>query len=312
MTYFWQLLILVLQVSGTLSSLLDTFIVVPSNCGSCFSPKGAALVLSSALFCCPSCAALPIQSSQALEVLLHPSPKAGQRLPLWEGRKDKGDKVWRHWGQRWPSAFNNSNLEAPLLQRSEPMEFFLPLGLYVNCFHFLGCETERDTQNVLTLCCWQAEKLLCFSWAERPLDLFQPTPFPSQSTDMLVPAGRWWLPFTHNRCLVNSLSFSELLGANCSWLSVQANQLHPNKQDWGKTVGTFCLCFIVPAIVLLLLQPVPRATSDHLRRQTEQPKSRSSCGLTFQRPLLCLMASVDVGRSWKRVAWVKNLHYFES
>lgn len=42
------------------------------------------------------------------------------------------------------------------------MEFFLPLGSYVNCFHFLGCETERDTQNVLTLCCWQAEKLLCF------------------------------------------------------------------------------------------------------------------------------------------------------
>lgn len=40
---------------------------------------------------------------------------------------------------------------APLLHKNEPVCFLLPLGSYANCFYFLGCETERHTQNVLTL-----------------------------------------------------------------------------------------------------------------------------------------------------------------
>lgn len=98
----------------------------------------------------------------------------------------------------------------------------------------------------------------------------------------------------------------ELLCANCSWLSVQAHQLHPNKQDWGKTGGTFCLCFIVLRLCSCYYSPYPgqpRIISGG-RQRSQSP--RSSCGLTFQRPLLCLMASVDEGRSWKRVAWIKS------
>lgn len=84
-------------------------------------------------------------------MLLHPSPKAGQGLSLWEGKKDKGRQGMEALRTEVTVSFNNSNLEASLLQRNEPMEFFLSLGLYVNCFYFLGCETERHTQNVLTL-----------------------------------------------------------------------------------------------------------------------------------------------------------------
>lgn len=48
-------------------------------------------------------------------------------------------------------ALKKKKRQAPPLQESESVRFSLPLGSYVNCFYLSGCETERDTQNVLTL-----------------------------------------------------------------------------------------------------------------------------------------------------------------
>ena len=176
----------------------------------------------------------PFRAAKTRRCCSTPLLKRGRGSPFGRERRTRGDKVWRHWEQRWPSALTAAIWRLPCFRGMSPWSSFFPWVCTSIVSTSLGVR-QRDTHRM----CWHCDagrqrSYSVLLWAERPLDLFQPTPFPSQSTDTLVPTGRWRLPFTHNRCLVNFFSFSELLCANCSWLSVQAHQLHPNKQDWGK------------------------------------------------------------------------------
>lgn len=53
---------------------------------------------------------------------------------------------------------------------------------------------------------------------------------------------------------------------------------------------------------------MPRATSDHFGRQTEESKPPSLYGLTYKRPLLYPVASVDIGRSYKGLQEFKTFN----